>query len=119
MKRKQLFLFIISISFFFGWQCASQKKTTYVFPPALNQQKRDSLTLLCEKGRLIYKEHCTGCHGIFAKGKDDVPNFSKQQIDMYASRASLRDPTNHAVMLEMPMEQLDAIQLFLLFREHK
>jgi len=118
MKQTKLFIFFIPVLLFFCIQCASQK-TKYIFPSALSQHKQDSLIILCEKGRLVYKEHCTGCHGIFSKGKDDVPNFSKEQIDMYASRASLRDPTNHAVMLEMPMDQLDAIQLFLLYRERK
>jgi hypothetical protein len=100
-----------------GWQCATQKKVQYQFPEAMSTLNHDSLITLCEKGKILYKEHCTGCHGIFSKGKDGVPNFTTAQIDMYKAKASLRDPTNHAVLQNMPFDQIDAIQLFLMYRK--
>lgn len=109
-------LYFLLIVFCF-WQCSSTKKISYIFPEAIKTLNQDSLVVLCEKGRLLYKEHCTGCHGIFKKAKDGIPDFTKQQIDMYKAKASLRDPTNHAVLQNMPFEQLDAIQLFLLYRK--
>jgi mono/diheme cytochrome c family protein len=116
MKKNILNLFF-SISFcFICAHCSSSKKTTYVFDDDM-LAKADSFKILCDKGKEIYKAHCTGCHGIFTKGKDGVPNFTKRQLDLYGAKAQLKDPENHAAIQNMPPEQMELLQMFLIYRK--
>ena len=57
-------------------------------------------------------------HGIFTKGKDGVPNFTKTQIDSYHAAALIGiDPKNHAVAKKMSSDQIDQIITFLRLRK--
>jgi mono/diheme cytochrome c family protein len=113
--------YLILLSFFsliLLHQCTSEKKTVYAIPDHVTPRNRELLTAKAEKGKILYKLHCSGCHGIFAKGKDGVPNFSKTQIDNYHAAALLGiDPRNHAVARKMSAEQVDQVITFLSLRK--
>jgi mono/diheme cytochrome c family protein len=64
-------------------------------------------------GIKFYKANCAKCHGIFGKGKDSIPNFSKEQMDDYKSGLLAQDKLNHAVMANMTANELDAVFLFI------
>lgn len=117
MKYKVI-LFLVLSGLFFS-ECIIHKKEKYVFPPNVAEDMRDRITASAEKGRVGYKLYCSDCHGIFAKGKDNVPNFSEKQIDKYSSRYVLRDPTNHAVAIKMNPEDLGDILTYLRYRKTK
>ena len=71
-----------------------------------------------KKGKFFTRLHCGGCHGIFTKGKDGIPNFTKTQIDSYHAAALIGiDPRNHAVAKKMSSEQIDQIITFLRLRK--
>ena len=66
-----------------------------------------------EKGKVLFKLNCSGCHGIFTKGKDSVPNFTKDQISNYRAAVLMaNDKKNHAVAAKMSPQQLDYIIFF-------
>ena len=99
-------------------QCVTQKKTAYDIPDHVTKENRDLFIEKCEKGKILYKLHCDGCHGIFSKGKDGVPNFTKTQIDNYHATALIGlDPKNHAVAQKMSSEQIDYVITFLRLRK--
>jgi mono/diheme cytochrome c family protein len=64
-------------------------------------------------GIKFYKANCAECHGIFGKGKDSIPNFSKEGMDDYKSALLAQDKLNHAVMANMTVDELDAVFLFI------
>ena len=98
-------------------QCVTQKKTEYDIPDHVTKMNRDLFIEKCEKGKILYKIHCAGCHGIFTKGKDSIPNFTKIQIDSYHAAALIGiDPRNHAVAKKMSSEQIDMVITFLRLR---
>ena len=99
-------------------QCTSSQKTVYDIPDHVPKEIEVLLVQRAEKGKTLYKIHCTGCHGIFTKGKDGIPNFTKTQIDNYHAAALIGiDPKNHAVAKKMSAEQLDYIFAFLRLRK--
>lgn len=106
--------------FFFSMlshQCVTQKKTSYDIPDHVTQENRDKFIEKCEKGKILYKIHCSSCHGIFTKGKDSIPNFTKTQIDSYNAAALIGiDQRNHAVAKKMSSEQIDQVITFLRLR---
>ena len=54
-----------------------------------------------DKGKILFKEHCSGCHGIFTKGRDSVPNFTKDQISNYRAAVLMaKDQKNHTWRLK-------------------
>jgi cytochrome c len=99
-------------------QCVTEKKTQYDIPSHVTKINRQLLLEKCEKGKVLYKLHCSGCHGIFTKGKDGVPNFTKIQIDNYHAAALIGlDPNNHAAAKKMSPEQIDQVVTFLRLRK--
>jgi cytochrome c553 len=100
------------------YQCVTQKKTEYEIPSHVTKENRELFIEKCEKGKILYKLHCSGCHGIFTKGKDGIPNFTKTQIDSYHAAALIGiDPKNHAVAKKMSSDQIDQIITFLRLRK--
>jgi hypothetical protein len=96
-------------------QCTT-RKVEYAFPEdAKKMQGYDELISHIESGKKLYKAHCTGCHGIFTKGKKDIPNFSRIQLDNYNSNFLKKDPKNHAVAAKLSKDQLNDIIIFLTF----
>jgi mono/diheme cytochrome c family protein len=117
MKFIYLILFCF-FSFLLLHQCTSEKKTVYVIPDHVTPRNRQLLTEKAEKGRVLYKLHCSECHGIFTKGKDGVPNFTQTQVDNYHAAALMGiDPRNHAVAKKMSAEQVDQVITFLSLRK--
>ncbi len=110
--------------------CQSQKKTQalaseekkVVIPddieisPDIGPTVRDIQIQWFEKGKALYKIHCGDCHGIFTKGKDGVPNFTKIQIDNYNANA-LANPGDHQAMKKMSTEQFNYVMTFLRLRK--
>ena len=113
-----LTIFVLIASTVLFHRCVSQKKTEYEIPGHVTKENRELFLEKCEKGRILYKIHCSGCHGIFTKGKDGVPNFTKIQIDSYHAAALIGiDPRNHAVAKKMSSDQIDQVITFLRLRK--
>ena len=100
-------------------QCAVEKKTTYDMPIGLTEDRKKELARNLEKGKLLYKANCSSCHGIYAKGKDGIPNFTEQEILNYMTAYQTNDKKNHAVMNELLPEELAMIMTFLRLRKFK
>lgn len=108
--------FILSAAFFY--QCKTQQKVEYDIPAHVTPNNKVLLLEKCEKGKVLYQLHCSQCHGIFTKGKDSIPNFTKIQIDDYHAAALLGiDAKNHAVARKMSAEQVDQVITFLRLRK--
>ena len=118
MKLLSIILFLTTCVTLF--QCASQKKTEYDIPSHVSEQNKQLLIERGEKGKVLYKIHCSHCHGIFTNGKDSIPNFTDKQIDDYKTTALIGlDPKNHAVAAKLSPEQVDYIITFLRLRKVK
>lgn len=114
MKTMLTILFFIACLIFI--QCTGSKKAAYTIPEQYTGQTRVNMDKMLMDGQKLFKIHCSGCHGIFTKGKDSIPNFTQTQIELYKSTALLDDPKNHAVAQKVRMEDLDRILDFLSFR---
>jgi len=100
-------------------RCATQKRVEYDIPDNYKGQTRANLEKMLDEGQKLYKIYCSGCHGIFGKGKDSIPDFSKTQIENYKTAVLMDDPKNHAVAQKIRPEDLDKIFQFLAFRKKK
>lgn len=116
MKYRGALLIILTGVLFL--QCA-REKVTYDIPASFPEARRNEIIPLFYKGEELYKANCSECHGIFTKGKDDVPNFTTTQLDNYSARFIKGDLKNHAVAKQMSPEQLNNVLLFLRFKKTK
>ena len=117
---KTFYVILIFLSASIFYQCSNQKKVEYDIPSHVTPLNRELLIQKAEKGKVLYKLHCSGCHGIFTKGKDSIPNFTKIQIDNYHSAALIGiDAKNHAVARKMSADQVDQVITFLRIRKVK
>ena len=115
MKGKYLMtalILIITVA-----QCAVSKKISYNIPSYYRGERKTELMVNLEKGRLLFKENCSGCHGIFTKGKDSVPNFTSQEIKNYLTAYQTNDQKNHAVMKKLLPEEMSMVMTFLQMRK--
>jgi cytochrome c5 len=116
MKKKILLISISALVLVMA-KCTTQKQTAYIVPEQYTGETRVNMVKMLEHGQKLYRIHCSPCHGIFTKGKDSIPNFSKTQIEAYRSSALLDDPKNHAVAQKIRPYDLDMILQFLSFRK--
>jgi cytochrome c len=111
-------IFIAAFLFcLFFIHCTGKKKVEYDIPSHYGKQARENAIDWFEKGKILYKVDCAGCHGIYKKGKDSVPNFTKTQIDNYNAMYIKGDPKNHSVASRLSPEQLYYILTFLRLRK--
>ena len=96
--------------------CTTQKKVEYNIGSEVTAENRQLFIERAEKGRILFKVHCAGCHGIYSKGKDGVPNFTKQQIDDYHARSIIAFKS-HSSVRNLSSEQLDYVLTFLRLRK--
>jgi len=123
---KHIYILFISIFCLILVQCKTHKVNkemkhamTFLSKKAKDQKQLDEIKELevkINRGHKLYKAHCSGCHGIFTKGKDGIPDFSNEQIDSYGVAFIRRDPKNHAVAMNLSSEQIEEILTFLHMR---
>lgn len=89
------------------------------FPSGLSDAKKNSLAKQWKEGEVLFKTNCSGCHGIFTKGVDSIPNFSKVQIDNYGARFYAKDPKNHAIVRQLSPKDFAGIITFLTYLKKK
>ena len=114
---KYLFSILAVLSCLFFVCCATKKKLPeYNIPAHYGEQARANAIDWFEKGKILYKINCSHCHGIYDKGKETIPNFTKTQIDNYNAMYIKGDPKNHSVAAKLSQEQLYYILTFLRLR---
>ena len=110
MKKIMIGFFIIGCIV----ACSTQQKVVMQdLPEGLTDAQKKIVLDNRELGIKMYKQNCAKCHGIFGKGKDSIPNFSKEQMDGYQKDFMLGDPKNHAVAAKLTEVELDAILRFI------
>ena len=96
-------------------RCSSQKKVEYNIAPHVAPENKALFIERAEKGRILFREHCSGCHGVFAKGKDGIPDFTHRQIENYKAR-DIALKGSHTTTRQLSDQQLDYIMDFLRLR---
>jgi mono/diheme cytochrome c family protein len=111
MKKNYYYtLLLLSI---LALQCTQSKKIVYNIPTGMHGKNKEIMLANIEQGSILFKRTCSNCHGIFTKGKEDMPNFTDKQIESYQMMYKLRNPKNHAFAKKLIPEEMDQIALFL------
>ncbi|MGN6616763.1 MAG: c-type cytochrome [Ilyomonas sp.] len=123
MKLKYILLLSLVVTSILLAECKTQAKvekldkTEYYIAGSVSEAKKAEIIEKADKGKILFKIHCSGCHGIYSKGRDSIPNFTKDQIDDYRSRTITFQ--NHPSLRKLSADQFDAILTFLQYRKVK
>lgn len=109
------YIFLASTLMSISFSC--KPRITYPLPKNISKESKKNLTAYWKHGRDLYKENCSGCHGIFGKSKDSIPDFSQQQLDTYKAKLSITDEDNHGIAQKLSYEDIEAILHFLSFKK--
>lgn len=107
---------LISVCLLFFIACASQKKVTYDFPPAMVGNIRAQFTEQCDKGKFLYDKNCARCHNTKVKGKTIIPDFSEEKLVGYAIRNSNKRHETSMPDTIVTAEELGLIMTFLTYK---
>jgi len=105
------------------FQCTTEKKVEYTLPPDWTEHDKKTFLVTLESGKLLYRDHCSSCHGIFGPAKKDSPDFTTMQLpdftkikrDRYLARIFRTDPISHKVFLKMGRDELNLAIGFLTY----
>lgn len=96
--------------------CSAPKKIEYDFPPAMAENIRSEYQKLCEQGRVLYEQHCSGCHTTKIKGKKVIPDFTDQQMVGYGIRISNKRHEESMPDSVISEEELGMISMFFAYK---
>lgn len=114
MKR-HIFVFVgLALATFI--QCSKPGKE-YFIPEGINKDSRNHLVVYLNKGKELYKEFCSGCHGIYSQVQDDTPSFTEYQLEMYKAKLSMKQGEQHEFTENLSYEEIESILNFLRFKK--
>ena len=93
------------------------QRLIYSIDTTLSKEQQINLIKQIKMGKALYKPNCSKCHGIFSKGLEHIPNFTKVQLDSYSAKCMLNDKVNHAVAEHLSIDELGKILTFLKFKK--
>ena len=109
-------VFVILIALFTSG-CKTPVLIEYDLPFVLSDLERNYVLADLETGRVLYKEHCASCHGIYGKAVSWAPDFSrvevKTNLEIVLALAISRDPVSHKMTRVMLPDEVNQIMGFI------
>ncbi|HEX5625514.1 MAG TPA: c-type cytochrome, partial [Saprospiraceae bacterium] len=112
MNMKKTGISCLILLAFFALHCGS-KRNPYNLSTEMSMEERKKAVRYLDQGRDLYKQHCSVCHGIYGKGNDQAPDFTKHQLEMYSAKLKMQDEVNHQVAGQLNYAQVECILNFL------
>jgi hypothetical protein len=97
--------------------CSSSRKIEYNIPKYFTGERKQQLIENLEKGRILFQNNCSECHGITGKAKQGMPDFTNKEIQNYLNAYQTNDTRNHAVLKKLLPEELSMVITFLQMRK--
>lgn len=114
MKKKTVFTLLLTGIILVA--CHTPKRASYIFPSEMNTAVQTSYTAICDKGKILYDQHCAKCHTTKKMGKELIPDFTPEQLESYQIRVAnqIHEPIMNDEQL--PAEELGFIMTFLTYK---
>ena len=116
MMRKHSYVILIASTIVLQ-QCATSKEAPYTFPEANHTDVRGDFTVQFERGEVLYRSSCGGCHNKHVEGRTVIPDFSLAQLLDYEMRMQYPSHGQRLHESKVSKEELDDIQVFLRYRK--
>lgn len=107
-----LFIFALLIT------CTSRRKEAlYVLPNEMLPHVKTHYAQQCEKGYMLWKKNCAGCHTRIEKRKEIIPDFKQEQLTGYTLRVQNKRHETNLLDSVVTEEDLATIMTFLTYKK--
>jgi hypothetical protein len=111
------FLRILTFVFAVLYNCTSQKKAEYDFPPQMLPHVQKAFKAQCDKGQTLYNLNCAKCHNYKVKGRTTIPDFRIEKLVGYTLRITNAKHKSELRDSSITTEELGLIMTFLTYKK--
>jgi len=104
MKHKFI---LLSCFLLFATVHCSKPKEQYYIPDKISKENKRNLIAYFDQGKMLFKNNCASCHGIYGQGKDSIPNFSQSQLDTYKAKLAMKDGQTNSFADSLSYDQIE------------
>lgn len=108
--------FIIALLLIVQQSCKLPPKVRSEFPSAMLDHVKKDYVVQWEKGRVLYQLNCAGCHTRKKMGREIIPDFTPEQLEVYQIRVANAQHENNVSEERVPAEELSYILIFLTYK---
>lgn len=114
-SAQQFFPSVLVALFLIG--CAGGKEVPHTYPTSAHTDLRGDFTAQFQRGEVLYRTSCGGCHNKRINGREIIPDFSIPQLLDYEMRTQYPSHGERLHESKVSKEELDDIQVFLQYRK--
>lgn len=89
----------------------------YAFPNEMAADIQKQYKELADKGLILYQLTCAKCHNSKAKGKDVIPDFTIEQLELYQIRIANATHESQLTESSLNAEELSLITTFFMYKK--
>lgn len=115
-KKTYLLLSILILVISLHQACHLPPKVKSEFPPAMLEHVKKDYAEQWEKGRILYQINCAGCHSKKKMGREIIPDFTPEQLEVYQIRVTNAQHETSVSEERVPAEELSYILIFLTYK---
>ena len=89
----------------------------YDFPPEMAADIQKQYKELADKGLILYQLTCAKCHNNKVRGKDVIPDFTVEQLELYQIRIANATHESQLTETALNAEELSLITTFFMYKK--
>ena len=97
--------------------CTVTRQVAYELPVTMAEPVKIQYAKLCEKGKMLYDINCAKCHTTKKHGKEFIPDFTAEQLEVYKIRVGNIKHENNVSEEQVSAEELGQITTFLNYKK--
>lgn len=120
MKQRILSIIIVLTAFLLSEKANAQQaanKMEYNFPEQMAPDIKAEYQKLADKGLALYQLACAQCHGKKSKGKEFIPDFTVEQLELYQIRVANATHETQLTDAALSAEELSLITTFFMYKK--
>lgn len=122
---KRIFSLLIAVIFIAAPIAAKAQKgnktpqVEYNFPNEMAADIQKQYKELADKGLILYQLTCAKCHNGKGKGKDAIPDFTVEQLELYQIRIANATHESQLTETALNAEELSLITTFFMYKKKR
>ena len=117
MRMRPHPILFLTLSTLVLMRCGGSKEVPHTYPATTSTDLRGDFVAQFQRGEILYRTNCGGCHNKWVNGHLIIPDFSIPQLLDYEMRTQYPSHGERLHESKVSKEELDDIQVFLQYRK--